>query len=515
MSDYRFDWHLLKGYVFANSQGQFMVDARAGLFDFKVDPNTGVALTRQLCDQLRHAIETGVLASGRRLPSSRDLAQHLGVSRNTVSAAIEQLAMEGYLDVSRGRRPSVARMAASNLVAIGAHSASAKNVTGVSDWAQRINESAWPMTADGPPKPFAPCLADAREFPHAIWGRCLRAATRHALGRRSTACNRVELQQALLHHLIEHRGVNAQAEQIFLMPTAQAAIALIARVALNPGDLAWIESPGYSGARAALEGAGARVRGIELDESGMAFEADASIPRLIFVTPAHQHPTGLLMPAPRRRALLAFAARIGARIVEDDYDSEFHYEGRPVAALQGADKADSVFYVGTFSKSLHADIRVGYVVVPRPFVELFGKAQRHTGQVVSMTLQDALADFIADGHYAAHIRKATRIYHARRDHLCHALKTIGAELTFSPPDGGMQLVAHLGPHRDDRDVCRRLANAGVVVRPLSQHYLDGNVPRHGLFLGFAAWNEAEIDAGVRLIADVMREPSALRRPAGR
>ena len=492
-----------------------MVDARAGLFDFEVDPLSGVALTRQLCDQLRRAIETGVLASGRRLPSSRDLAHHLGVSRNTVSAAIEQLAMEGYLDVSRGRRPVVAPMAASNLVAIGSHTASANNVTGVSDWAQRIDDSEWPLTADGPPKPFAPCVADARAFPHAIWGRCLRAATRHALARRTTACNRIELQRALLHHLIEHRGINAEPEQVFLMPTAQAAIALVARVVLNPGELAWIESPGYSGARVALEAAGAAVRGIGLDESGMNFAAAADAPRLIFVTPAHQHPTGLLMPAPRRRALLTFAASVGARIIEDDYDSEFHYEGRPVAALQGSDKANSVFYVGTFSKSLHADIRVGYVVVPRPFVDVFVKAQRHAGQIVSMTLQDALADFIGEGHYAAHIRKTTRIYHARRDYLCHALKSIGTELAFSPPDGGMQLVAHLGPQRDDRAVCRRLAHAGVVVRPLSQHYFEGIAPRHGLFLGFAAWNEAEIDAGVRVIAGVMREATGLRRAVDR
>lgn len=487
-----------------------MVDARAALFDFDVDPHSGVALTRQLCDQLRRAIETGVLASGRRLPSSRDLAQHLGVSRNTVSAAVEQLAMEGYLDVSRGRRPSVAPMAAPNLVPIGSQTASANNVTGMSDWAQRINGSEWPLTAHGPPKPFAPCVADARAFPHAVWGRCLRAATRHALTRRTTACNRIELQHVLLHHLIEHRGINAEPEQVFLMPTAQAAIALVARVVLNPGERAWIESPGYSGARVALEAAGATVRGIGLDESGMAFEAIADTPRLIFVTPAHQHPTGLLMPAPRRRALLRFAASVGARVIEDDYDSEFHYEGRPVAALQGSDNANSVFYVGTFSKSLHADIRVGYVVVPRPFVDVFAKAQRHAGQIVSMTLQDALADFIGEGHYAAHIRKTTRIYHARRDHLCHALKSLGTELTFSPPDGGMQLVAHLAPHRDDHEVCRRLANAGVVGRPLSQHYFDGNAPRHGLFLGFAAWNEAEIDAGVRVIADILRAPINVR-----
>jgi len=481
-----------------------MVNALAGLFDFKVDPQSGVALTRQLCDQLRHAIAAGTLASGRRLPSSRELALHLSVSRNTVSAVIEQLAMEGYLDVSRGRRPVVAPMPSASLIAIEPHTPASDSVTGMSQWAQQIGRSGWPFTGDGRPKPFAPCVADAREFPHAMWGRCLRTATRHALARRSMACNRPELQKALLHHLVEYRGVNADAQQVFLMPTAQAAITLIARMVLDPGDVAWIESPGYSGARVAFEAAGATVRGIALDRSGMAFEGSTDTPRLVFVTPAHQHPTGLLMPAPRRQALLRFAARVGAQIIEDDYDSEFHYEGRPVAALQGSDKADSVFYVGTFSKSLHADIRVGYVVVPRRFVEVFANAQRHTGQVVSMTLQDALSDFIGEGHYAAHIRKMTRVYRARRDYLCHALKSIGTDLTVSLPDGGMQVVAQLGPLHRDHEVCNRLAEVGVIVRPLSRHYF-AETSAQGLFLGFAAWNESEIDAGIQILADVMRE----------
>lgn len=481
-----------------------MLDAPGGLFDLKVDPQSDVALTRQICDQLRHAIVAGRLASGRRLPSSRELAFHLSVSRNTVSAVIEQLAMEGYLDVARGRRPVVASVPSAHLIAVEADTPASHGVTGMSQWAQQIAGSDWPFTEDGRPRPFAPCVADAREFPHAIWGRCLRTATRHALARRSTACNRPELQRALLKHLVEYRGVHADAQQAFLLPTAQAAIALVARVVSDPGDIAWVESPGYSGARVAFEAAGATVRGIELDQSGMAFDASTDAPRLIFVTPAHQHPTGLLMPAPRRHALLRFAARVGAQIIEDDYDSEFHYEGRPVAALQGSDKTESVFYVGTFSKSLHADIRVGYVVVPKRFVEIFAKAQRHTGQIVSMTLQDALSEFIGEGHYAAHIRKMTRVYHMRRDHLCHALQRIGTDLTVSVPDGGMQMVARLGPLRDDRAVCRRLAEVGVTARPLSGHYFAE--PRsQGLFLGFAAWNESEIDTGVQTLARVMRD----------
>lgn len=481
-----------------------MVDTLGGLFDFKLDPQSDIALTRQLSDQLRDAITAGTLASGGRLPSSRALALHLNVSRNTVSAAIEQLAMEGYLDVSRGRRPAVAFMSSAGLIGIESRMSASDAPGAISQWAQRIGRSEWPFPEDGRPKPFAPCVADAREFPHAIWGRCLRTAARSALARRSTACNRPELQRALLQHLVQYRGVSADAQQVFLLPTAQAAIALVARVVLDPGDSAWVESPGYSGARVAFEAAGATVQGVELDPCGLSFETSTDTPRLIFVTPAHQHPTGLLMPAPRRRALLQFAARVGAYVIEDDYDSEFHYEGRPVAALQGSDRAGNVFYVGTFSKSLHADIRAGYVVVPKQFVEIFAKAQRHTGQVVSMTLQDALADFIGEGHYAAHIRKMTRLYHLRRDRLCHAMTAIGTALTVSMPDGGMQVVARLGAQSNDIELCRRLAGAGVTARPLSRHYFT-EARASGLFLGFAAWNESEIDAGVAILARVMRE----------
>ncbi|ARP80817.1 GntR family transcriptional regulator [Bordetella genomosp. 8] len=479
-----------------------MADVLAGFIDLRVEPGNGVALTRQLSEQLRQAIAAGRLASGRRLPSSRELARHLGVSRNTISAVIDQLAMEGYLDVSKGRRPVVAAMPSANLISLETDSQRRATVTGMSSWAQKVGRSDWPFTEQGRPRPFVPGLADAREFPHAIWGRCLRTAARHALPRRNMACNRLELQKVLLHHLVEYRGVNADAQQVFLMPTAQAAIALIARVVLDPGEVAWVENPGYGGARAAFEAAGAAVQGIPLDQCGLAFESSSATPRLIFVTPAHQHPTGLLMPVTRRQALLRFADRIGAHIIEDDYDSEFHYEGRPVAALQGSDPSGSVFYVGTFSKSLHADIRVGYVVVPKRFVEIFAKAQRHTGQIVGMTLQDALSDFIGEGHYAAHIRKMTRIYRARRDHMCHALAAIETELSLSPPEGGMQVVARLRPQRKDHDVCLRLAEAGVTVRPLSSYYF-AEAQAQGLFFGFAAWNETEIDEGVRIIGSVL------------
>jgi len=296
---------------------------------------------------------------------------------------------------------------------------------------------------------LAPAHADARAFPHEIWARCLRRAARLA-PHGVSALNRTSLRAALLRHLVGHRGVRAEARQIIILPSAQSAIELTARIVLNGGDIAWVESLGYGGARAAMQAAGADVRGVMLDRSGLNWTGRRDRPRLIFVTPSHQHTTGLLMPINRRRELLRFASAAGAAVIEDDYDSEVHYDGRPVAALQGLDDAGRVFYVGTFSKSTFADIRCGYVIVPPNLVDVFETAQRHSGQIVPITVQDALAQFIDDGHFAGHIRKMTRLYRVRRDHMVATLAAnAGTHLTLEPPAGGVQLLAHLGARRDD------------------------------------------------------------------
>jgi GntR family transcriptional regulator/MocR family aminotransferase len=476
----------------------------SGIFNFELTPAAGKTLTRQLYERLHGMILSGALPPGVRLPSSRALAHHLKISRNTVSSVIDQLAMEGYLDISQGRRPAIAASATTALIFGAQRRSRLPAKLHQSAWAMRLRSSDWPFANEGAPRPFAPGLADARAFPHDVWARCLRRAARQA---RSTtaALNRPSLQTALLRHLIERRGVKADTRQVLIAPSAQAAIELIARVLLDAGDIAWLESPGYGGARVALEAAGALVRGVGLDHSGLAFKARRDRPRLIFVTPSHQYPTGHLMPIHRRQELLAFAGKVGAAIVEDDYDSEFHYDGKPVAALQGLDDSGRVFYVGTFSKSMSADIRVGYAIVPDGLVDLFQTAQRHSGQIVSTPLQEALAEFINDGHLSAHIRKMTRIYRGRRDRLVRKLgKSAGHIPTIAPPAGGMQLLIQLDARHDDIDVARRLAKEGLVARPLSRHF-TGEISGQGLFLGFAAWTDAEIDAGAEIINRTLRK----------
>jgi GntR family transcriptional regulator/MocR family aminotransferase len=465
----------------------------------------GETLTRQLTDQLRWLITGGRLAPGQRLPSSRHLAESLDVSRNTVSFAIEQLAAEGYLSLSAGRRSAVAE----GLSLDGGKLPSRSDRAGadrlkLSSWARDLHRTNWPPIHDGRPRPFQPGLADEREFPHDLWSRCLRRAARNALLRRDRSINHPPLQHALLQHLAVHRGIKAKPAQILIVPTAQSAMALIATALLERGDHAWIESPGYGGAYVALKAAGATVSAIPLDEHGMTIGSRKQAPRLIFVTPSHQYPTGRLMPIGRRLELLRYADAVGAGIIEDDYDGEFHYEARPVAALQGLAPSPCIFYLGTFSKSTYADIRIGYVVVPETLLETFELAQRHMGMLTPVTIQDALAEFIAAGTYLAHIRRATRLYKTRRDRMLQALAAeAGSRLTVDIPAGGMQLLARCSGAANDRQLSAQLLEAGVVSRPLS-NMLYRKAEEQGLFLGFAAWNEKEIDQAAHILGRIVR-----------
>ena len=275
---------------------------------------------------------------------------------------------------------------------------------------------------------------------------------------------------------------------------------LIAAIVIAPGDGVWTEDPGYPGAAAAFRAAGARVVGVKLDQQGMQPVHGAAAPKLIFTTPSHQHPTGRLMSVARRSELLAIAKPGKTWIVEDDYDGEFHYDSRPVPALQGLDTLGRVFYVGTFSKAMNSEIRLGYVVAPPALAGTMEIAQRHMGLIAAAHIQEALADFISDGHFLAHVRRMRRVYRARRDHLVVNLERhLGDVLSVEVPPGGMHLIARLRNGASDKAAAQRLIDAGVEVRALSGLSLER--PRdHGLILGFTAWREAEISAAVRTTA---------------
>lgn len=471
----------------------------SALIDLKRTDDEGLAA--QLTGQLRGLIATGRIGKGRALPSSRRLASELGVSRNTVTYAFEQLAAEGYIEASHGRRPVVTVDAGERSEGAGAAPSSARSAKPqFSPWASKLKQTDWPMSYQAPLKPLRPGHGDAREFPNEIWARCLRRSAVRAAKRELGPVNGVRLCEALAHYLATSRGVCATADQIMILPSAQAALSLIAAVLITPRDEVWVEDPGYPGAAAAFRASGARVTGMKLDEQGMQRVPGIAAPKLIFMTPSHQHPTGRLMSLARRTEFLGLSRPGKTWIVEDDYDGEFHYDSRPVPALQGLDAHGRVFYVGTFSKAMTSDIRLGYLVVPPALVGTLEIAQRHIGLIASSHIQEALAEFIAEGSFLAHLRRMRRLYHARRDHLVAGLERhLGEVLSVEVPSGGIQLVARLKRGRADQTAVKRLVEAGVETRALSSLAL-GRPRDHGLLLGFAAWRESEISAAVRTMA---------------
>jgi GntR family transcriptional regulator/MocR family aminotransferase len=297
------------------------------------------------------------------------------------------------------------------------------------------------------------------------------------------------------------RGVVAEPSQVIVVAGAQAGIDLAARLLLDPGDPVWMEEPGYPGARGALVAAGARPVPVPVDAEGL--DPDAGTrrspdARVVYVTPSHQYPLGMVMSLPRRLALLERAARTGTWILEDDYDGEYRFSGKPLAAMQGLDPTRVVF-VGTFSKTMFPALRVGWLVVPSALVPAFENAIRHTGHSVPVPLQAALAEFVAAGHLAAHIRRMRTLYAARQDRLVRvARRRLGDALVVEPTEAGMQIAALLPPDADDR----ALFEAGVVAPPLSGCYA-GRPRLRGFLLGFSGIRERDIDRGVERLARVL------------
>lgn len=472
----------------------------------ELDRKSHSGLVTQLTGQLRTLIVSGRLPVGFSLPSSRALAMALAVSRNTVAFAIEQLAAEGYLAVKQGRRPIVTLALEDRVDGnIGDESRHSVRQPTLSGWASELQRTVWPPDYQNPPRPFRPGFADAREFPHDLWARCLRRSAMRRSEHDEGALNRETLREALHNHLLINRGVIAERGQIFVLPTAQAALSIIAAIIINPGDRVWVEDPGYGGAKAAFAAAGARLVAVPTDNQGPVLSGRSASPKVIFTTPSHQYPTGHLMTVNRRLDLLNSAEPGKTWIIEDDYDGEFHYDGQPVPSLQGLDRHGRVFYVGTFSKSMHADVRIGYVVVPPGLTGTFERAQRHMGALASVQVQEALAHFIVDGLFLSHIRKMRRHYRDRRDHLAATLKSgLGDRIRFDIPSGGMQLVVRVRGSVDDLRLSGNLSDAGIDALPLSSMFL--RQPRaKGLFLGFAAWREAEITGAVETLSRVVSE----------
>jgi len=504
-----------------------------------LDPIAPEPLHRQLYQRLRSAILEGQLASGARLPATRTLAVELGVSRTTVLAAYEQLRDEGYLDSQIGAGTTVAQLVHSPsgrssgpqpLAQARSQRWAALSRRGVelaaSPWRLRPSVTTGgtggglaPESGAGAGFAFRLGLPALDAFPVKLWTRLLASRARHSLGTLlgyQDPAGYWPLREAIAAYLGLARGVHCRPEQVIVTGGAQAGLDLAARLLLDPGDPAWMEDPGYYGARGALVGAGARLVAAPLDDQGLQVTTAERLEpaaRLAYVTPSHQFPVGVTMSLARRMALLAWAQRTGAFVLEDDYDSEYRYVGRPLPALQGLDRAGRVIYVGSFSKVLFPSLRIGYLVVPHGLVDAFTAAQRFGAIHVPALEQATLADFIGAGHFGRHLRRMRALYAARGAALVRAIgRDLGGTLQAHSARAGMHLVGRLPSGADDRLAAELAATHGIEVQALSAHALEPPA-RAGLLLGYAAVPSHQIDHGVRRLKDALRSTSRWRQPS--
>lgn len=354
---------------------------------------------------------------------------------------------------------------------------------------------------------FHPGLPDVGEFPFNTWSRLL---TRRAKLARSDLFGTYyvtgypDLREAIARYLAASRGVLCDPEQVVVTNGAQAAFDLLARILLDPGDTVWMEEPGYYGASAAFLSAGACLAPLRVGEQGWQLEApEGPTPRAIFVTPSCHHPLGLTMPMGQRLDLIRTAERWGAWIIEDDYDSEYRFQGLPIPALQGVTPTDRTIFVGTFAKILFPAMRLGYMVVPHDLLESVKAALSATGQFAPLLTQAALADFVSEGYFARHLRRTRRLYAQRRNYFFATFdEYLGRWMTLARTDSGIQQTARFQGQCDDREITRRAVAEGVNVSSLSMQYRHGN-PVMGLVMGFAAVEEKAQLRGMRQLAEVL------------
>jgi GntR family transcriptional regulator/MocR family aminotransferase len=427
-----------------------------------LDGASATPLYRQIYGRVAGAVLDGRLAPGARLPSARSLAAQLSIARGTVETAYQLLAGEGYI---------VARGAAGTLVAPALDRKLLKSGSG----ARSTDSEALPATAPlRPPPLFRMGLPALDAFPHKIWSRLFARQARSLspidLGYQSPAGHEA-LRVQVARYLAVARGVSCAPEQVFITGGFQGALGLIARCLLQPGDAVWVEDPGYDNARDALRLACARLIGVPVDNDGADIDwaVDKAPPaRLAVVTPTHQSPLTVALSLPRRMALLAWAATTGAWIVEDDYDSEYRYLGKPLPALKSLDRHSRVLFVGTFSKVLSPGLRVGYLVVPSGLVDRFGAIADLLQPPPAALVQATIAAFLEQGYLGRHIRRMRQLYGERRAALTAALREHGRSmLSIELQPGGMHLVARLPRGTDDVKLVAELVKQSIGPSALS------------------------------------------------
>ena len=480
-----------------------------------LDARRKIPIYRQVYEWFRRSILDGQLRPGQRVPSTRSLAAELKVSRIPVSSAYEQLHAEGYFETFVGAGTCVARSIPDEVLrAERSELRKTSRKTGGFRSSRRISRGVGLMREAPEPwlkylSAFRVSLPALEHFPAGVWWKLInrhsREQTRQLMAY-GDAAGYMPLREAIAEYAGAVRGVRCEASQILVTTGSQQGLQLSASVLLNAGERVWVEEPGFSGARQALLAAGARLVRVPVDEEGLNVAEGVRRgrgARAAYITPSHQYPLGVTMSATRRMLLLNWAMRSGAWIIEDDYDSEYRFEERPIAALQGLDTDGRVVYVGTFSKVMFPALRLGYVIVPRDLAEAFATARGAADNFSSTLYQAVMTDFIREGYFARHIRRMRMLYMERRTVLVKAIREeLGDRLEVIGAEAGMHLVALLRAGVSDVEISQKAEAMGISAMPLSSCY--ARAPRRGgLVLGYGGTDARLIAEGIRKLGTIL------------
>lgn len=461
----------------------------------RLSQQDNMPLHRQLYEAMRRAMLDGKLAAGDRLPSSRELTHDLGLSRNTVVAALNQLSVEGYL-VSRVGSGTYVHDNVPRSPQRKASSQVPRHQTDLSRRGTALSSTFCATQLEV--QPFTPGIADFSAFPVALWQRLQNKHWRMTYPEMldySYCGGHAPLRRAVADYLRVFRSVPLDVDQVIITSGTQQSLELCAQLLADHGDTVWLEDPAYWGAVKAFMATGLRAHPVKVDQHGMAPtpQDERTPPRLIYTTPSHQYPTGAVMSLARRQHILAIARTHNAWVLEDDYDSEFRFSGPPLSSLAGLDQDERVLYMGSFSKVLYPGLKLGYLVVPKRLVAAFKQAHYDLNRPGQMPLQAALAEFIELGHFASALRRARHSYAQRRQCLLEALAPcLGKNAQITGAEQGLHLCVRLPDALDDKVLAQRIGTFGLTVRPLSAYCLERQDAK-GLVIGYGYAPLAEIE----------------------
>jgi GntR family transcriptional regulator / MocR family aminotransferase len=479
-----------------------------------IDRTSSTPLHKQIYNAYRVAVVDGILRPGHRVPSSRELAAELAVSRFPVVNAYAQLLAEGYFSSRAGSGTVVSTLLPERFAVSKQNNDRPELRSGPRTIAKNMEilppfvKPSW-LQGRGA---FRVGQVASEEFPLKLWSslvarHCRRMdAKAFDYGERSIGSR--FLREQVSNYVKVARAVRCEPEQVMIVNGSQQALEIAGRVLLDPGNSVWVEEPGYLFAQKALLLAGCRLVPVPVDKEGLNVAAGTQLcrrARAAVVTPSHQFPLGVTMSAARRMQLLEWATKNGSWIIEDDYESEFRYKGPPISSLQGLDSNGRVIYVGTFSKVLFPSLRLGYVVAPPDLVECFTTVRRAMDLGPPTFFQEVVAEFIAEGHFARHTRRMRMLYHERRNTLVESMrKEFGSSVEVLGDEAGLHLVYAFPDGTPDVAIGDKAAREGLWIWPLSSSYL-GDAPRPGFIMGFGSSDRREIPGKVRLLARLASE----------